>query len=125
MPYSIGFLKPVSIQVQLICYQCQHGHTLSYQCQNGHKLLIDQCQTNGHDLILYVSARTSYQCQQGHKLLIDQCQTNGHELSLFVSTRTSYQCQHGPRSMEWKGGTTNAAALPYDYTCFANGTPFI
>ena len=124
MPYSIGFLKPASIQVQLISYQSQHGHTLSYQCQNRHKLLINQCQTNGHDLSLYVSTRTSYQCQQGHKLLIDQCQTNGHELSLFVSTRNSYQCQHGPRSMEQKGDQINAAALPYDYTFFADGTPF-
>ena len=107
---------------KLLIDQCQtNGHDPSYQCQRGpamivtialnrsmpnqwarsqlsmstgtsyhcHKLLIDQCQTNGHDLSSYVSTRTSYQC---HKLLIDQCQTNGHDLSSYVSTRTSYHC---------------------------------
>ena len=50
--------NPVSIQVPLVRYQCQHGHKLRYQCQQGHKLLSDQCQTNGHNFILYVSTRT-------------------------------------------------------------------
>jgi len=63
------------INGQDLSYQFQHGHKLSYQCQHGHKL--------------------SYQSQNGHKLLVDQYQTNGHDLSSYVSTKTSYQCQHG------------------------------
>ena len=110
----------VSIQVQLVSYQCQHGHKLSFQCLNWIKLLSDQCQTNGHDLISYqcqhghnasyqcqdwnkllsdqyqtnVHDLVSYQCQHGHKLLSDQCQTNGHNLSSYVSTRTKLLYHH-------------------------------
>ncbi len=38
-------LRPVSIQVQLVSYQCQHGHKLvNYQCQStGHELVSNQC----------------------------------------------------------------------------------
>ena len=65
-----------------------NGHDLvSYQCQQGHKLFGNQHQTNGHDFV-------SCQCQQGHKLLSDQCQTNGHNL-------VSYQCQHGTQALKW------------------------
>ena len=59
------------------------------------KLLINRCQTNGHNLSLYFSMRSSYHCPDGHKLLINRCQTNGHNLSSYVSTRTSCQCQYG------------------------------
>ena len=34
---------------------------------------------------------TLMQCKQRHKVLIDQCQINGHDLNLCVPTRTSYQ----------------------------------
>ena len=61
-------IRQVTIQIQLVSYQCQHGHKLSNY----------QCQTNGHDLV-------SYRCQQGHKLLIDQCQTNGHDEEQITS----------------------------------------
>ena len=47
-------------------FKCLHGHKSSYKCQHRHKLLINQCQTNGHNLLIY-------QCQHGHKLLINQC----------------------------------------------------
>ena len=68
-------LKSESIQAQLISYQCQHRHNL----------LIDQCQTNGHDLGTYVSMRTSYKCQQGHKLSTINATPMGTILNLFVS----------------------------------------
>ena len=40
-------LRPVSIQVQLVSYRCQHGHRrLNYQSQTtGHDLFSYQCQT--------------------------------------------------------------------------------
>jgi len=41
-----------------------------------------------HDFSSHVSTRTNYQCQHGHTLLINQCQTNGHDLSLYVTMRT-------------------------------------
>ena len=47
--------RTVSIQEELVSYQCQNGHKLIYQCQNGHKLLVDQCQTNVyHPIILLI-----------------------------------------------------------------------
>ena len=66
-------LRPVSIQVQLVSYQCQHGHRrLNYQSQ-----------TTGHNLF-------SYQCQRGHKRVNYQCQTTGHDLTAInVNTDTS------------------------------------
>jgi len=74
-----GFLKPVSIQVQLVSYQCPHGH----------KLLIDQYQTNGHDLSSYISTRTSYQCQQGHKLSTINGKQWARSRKLSISIRNS------------------------------------
>ena len=111
--------RSVLIQVQIFSYQCQHESKLSYQCQNEHKLLVDQCQTDEHDLSYQCQHghMLSYQCQNRHKLLIHQCptngdnlsyhyqhghkflinqlQTNGHNISLYVTTRTSIQCKHG------------------------------
>ena len=78
MPQALNRLMPN----QWARSQLSISTRTSYHC---HKLLIDQCQTNGHDLSSYVSTRTSYHC---HKLLIDQYQTNGHD--------PSFQCQRGP-----------------------------
>ena len=83
-------------------YQCQKRHKLSFQCQHGNKLLIDQCQTNGHDLNSYVQMSTSNQTEtQG----LNRSMPNQWARSQFVyfnedqlSNRyghnlVSYQCQ--------------------------------
>ena len=49
------------------------------QAQLSNKLLKDQCQTNGHNLI-GSECHTGTQAQLSNKLLKDQCQTNGHNL---------------------------------------------
>ena len=67
-------------------YQCQtNGHDLViYQCQHEHKLVKFQCKTNGQDLV-------SYQCQHEHKQVKYQCHTNGQDnINLFIQTRINY-----------------------------------
>ena len=73
-----GDLKPVSIHVQFVSYQCKHRH----------KLLIGQCQINGHDLSFYVSMRTSYQFQQGHKPAISNLPNMHDELGNTPGNKT-------------------------------------
>ena len=123
---SSSSLHPISSTISsIVSYQCQQGvgHKLSYQCQQGHTLLINQCQTNGHNqqpmstrtqAQLSMSTRThalnrsmgtisnqcqhghklSYQCQQGHTLLMDQCQTNWHnQQPMSTQTQELHQCQ--------------------------------
>ena len=70
--------RPISIKVQLVSYQCQHGHKLAnYQYQTQAQSLqlsmstwTQACKlsmpTTEHDLV-------SYQCQHVHKLVNYQC----------------------------------------------------
>ena len=68
--------RTVSIQVQPV----------SYKCQPGHKLFSDQCQTNVHNLISWMSHRdTSVAIKQALKRSMT---TNGHDLN-------GSKCQYG------------------------------
>ena len=82
----------------LISYWCQHGHLLSYHSQPGHKLLINQCQTNGH-----YQLSMSTQTQALYQSMPDQWALSA--INFYTDTRTlsinakpmgtiSYQCLH-------------------------------
>ena len=107
---SSSSLHPISSMISsIVSYQCQQGvgHKLSYQCQQGHTLLIDQCQTNGHDqqpMSTWTQAQLSI--SSGHTLLIDQCQTNGHNQQP-MSTRTQAQLSMSTRTHALNGSMPN------------------